>query len=323
MSSRPMHPLVPNNRLVLENLEPVSSYIRRAVIRRLNNLTWNRYHPVEPARLESKIRNFLSLPPDCNLKLHAGTEEIIGREIARVAIAGGTVHFPEHAYPGFVIACRRFGAKHNRYSYNSDLGTILENAPRKDSIFVCLPDCPLKGPLPESFLGRSRDAQLHIDCAYADPFGLPYGSSYGMLIAHADSVLISFSKALGLAGIRLGIQLKKATSPYSFGENSSGLSALQLSFVETLTNTKIVRDLKSRVKRLWATHSVLGNELSRCGFPSIYSDSPLFQTVAEPVLDRSGKTIWESLTKKRYKIAGESFIRISASSANTEAIRRF
>ncbi len=142
-----------------------------------------------------------------------GSLDLIGA-LARAYLAPGRVALvPAHAYPFFRVATQMTGARFDTAAEDNltvDVDALLAAVtPETRIVFVANPGNPTGTRLPRSELIRLRDGLpgdvlLVIDEAYGE-FADPLNEPMFDLVARGDTVVLrTFSKAYGLAGMRVG-----------------------------------------------------------------------------------------------------------------------
>ena len=204
--------------------------IKRAILERAAAAAWNRYPDFTPSALRRRLAERHHWEPE-GVLVGNGSNEVIQAVLAAVVRAGDAVLAPS---PTFSLYRLLVGTNEGRYvpvplgpSFEYDLGALVDTARREaaKAIILCSPNNPTGSALPEHGVRRlldETDALLLCDEAYQD-FGGPSAVS---LLRESARVMVfrTFSKAVGLAGLRFGYALAhpalagevaKAVLPYN------------------------------------------------------------------------------------------------------------
>ena len=168
-----------------------------------------RYPEVYSARLRDAIAQRFSLAPD-TVVTGCGSDDLLDAAIRGLVEPGGAL---AHIDPTFTMM--RTFARLNGVtprpvpltpSYDADVDALLDEDP--DLIYLCSPNNPTGTSLVRSTIERVLDSarcMVIVDEAYAE-FA---GETVVDLLARYDRLLVSrtFSKAFGLAGLRVGFML--------------------------------------------------------------------------------------------------------------------
>ncbi len=143
----------------------------------------------------------------------AGSMEIIDCVVRAYAGPGDTVLGTQYGYLFLSTACQRAGARHEmapERDYKVSVDALLEAAgPDTRIVFVCNPGNPTGTALDADEMTRLREGlpactMLVVDQAYTEYAG-PEHDSLLALAERGDSVVTrTFSKAYGMAGMRVG-----------------------------------------------------------------------------------------------------------------------
>jgi histidinol-phosphate aminotransferase len=204
--------------------------LKKKVLTALEEVAWNRYPPGDLGRLLQQVSGYAGFPFE-GILAGCGSNEMIQILIQALCSSGDRVAV---VTPGFSVYSRIASVLElevNEIPLREDFGFDVENiAVRASSdrvVFLASPNNPtgktLSGEAVE-FLAERLSGMLVIDEAYFEFSGQTAQS----LISRFERLLIlrTFSKAWGLAGLRLGYmmgrpdlirQLRKAQLPFSLG----------------------------------------------------------------------------------------------------------
>ena len=189
-----------------------SEAVREAIVESLAEL--HRYPEVDTERLQEAIARRFGLDPS-RIVCGPGSDEVLGRLVRTYAGAGEEVIHSVHAYMQFPSYAVSAGAtpvaapdRDFRHDVESIVGCVTD---RTRIVIVANPDNPSGTYLSGREIRRLRSelpgrALLILDAAYDEYAHAPDYESGASLVERCDNVVMtrSFSKAFGLAGLRLG-----------------------------------------------------------------------------------------------------------------------
>ncbi|MEM7429218.1 MAG: histidinol-phosphate transaminase [Pseudomonadota bacterium] len=260
-----------------------------------------------------------------------GSEElldVIGRCFAR---PGDEILIPEFGYIQFPIVANRVGAdlvKVPERDYRTDVDAILEAVTSRTRIvFLANPNNPTGTMVPAAELSRLAaglpgNVILVLDLAYGEFAGFDYCASTHGLVAEHDNVIVTrtFSKAFGLAGLRVGwLHAPDWMTPVLYAGRGMGTvnAAAQAGALAALEEIDLAR---SRVAEILSERERVTAALSGCGLSSVPSSTNFLMTG----FPRDDGTRAEALTVHFFEDAGiivnrtreaglEGFLRFSLS----------
>jgi len=144
-----------------------------------------------------------------------GSEElldVIARDFVR---HGDEIVISEFGYIQFAIIANRLGARLTKVpevNYTTDVdGLLAAIGPEAKLVFLANPNNPTATMMPETDVERlaesmPRDVVLVIDLAYGEFTGFDYCARMHALVERFENIIVTrtFSKAFGLAGLRVG-----------------------------------------------------------------------------------------------------------------------
>jgi len=231
----------------------------------------------EYSKFREKLAKYLSLKPEQVLRTN-GTDEAIQTVMMAYLNKDDEIILPVPTFAIFEVYASIIGARINKVLYNEDLSfptqRVLNNINNKTKMVILVnPNNPTGTAIPEediiSILEKARNCIVLIDEAYYQF----YGKSAKELLPRYENLIIiqTFSKAFGLAGLRLGYlmakkeiiaNLEKVISPYSV--NSIAMVAAEAA----LDDREFVNNY---VKEVEESKKYVANELMKLGirvFPS-------------------------------------------------------
>ena len=187
--------------------------LKEEILTRAARADWNRYPAFAPSDLKRRLAMRHEWDPE-GVLVGNGSNEVIQAALAATVRSGDAVLAPSPSFSLYRLLVR---ANEGRYipvplgpGFAYDIDGLVEACRREQAkaIVLCSPNNPTGSVLPPSGLRRlldQTDALLLCDEAYQD-FG---GESAIPLLAESARVLVfrTFSKAMGLAGLRFGYAL--------------------------------------------------------------------------------------------------------------------
>ena len=187
--------------------------LKREILDRAAQAAWNRYPDFAPSSLQHRLAKRHEWDPD-GVLVGNGSNEVIQAVLAAAVRSGDVVLAPS---PTFSLYRLLVGTNEGRYlpvplgaDFAYDIEALVGAARREQAkaIILCSPNNPTGTVLPEHGVRRlldETDALLLCDEAYQD-FG---GTSAIPLLRESARILVfrTFSKAVGLAGLRFGYAL--------------------------------------------------------------------------------------------------------------------
>jgi len=196
-----------------ERVIPYSTEIIEALSQRLAKIRFNLYPELVP--FYQKLSTWLEIPADC-IYVTEGVSGAIKALMETIANPGDNVVCPTPTFALYPVYSQMFQLEHRTVGYTDDyqldVARLLRLIDDHTSIvFLPNPNAPISGTLTLEQIAsiaklcEKHNAVLAVDEVYY-PFGGPTAIS---LISDYDNlfVLRSFSKAFGLAGIRVGYLL--------------------------------------------------------------------------------------------------------------------
>lgn len=205
----------PARRKLNQNESPydLAPELKREVLERAAAAPWHRYPEFAPPELLASLAERYHWRPD-GVLVGNGSNELIQATLSVTLGAGDRVVAPSPTFSLYRLLTGVLGGRYvpvpfgPRFAF--DVDRIIETAAREQARVIVLnsPNNPTGSALPEGaverVLARTR-ALVVCDEAYQE-FGGP--SALGLLPRHSRLVVLrTFSKALGLAGLRFGLAL--------------------------------------------------------------------------------------------------------------------
>jgi histidinol-phosphate aminotransferase len=236
--------------------------LKRSVLERAAAAPWQRYPEFVPARLVERLAAHYGWRPD-GVVVGNGSNELIQAALSVVLASGDAVVAPS---PTFSLYRLLTGVLGGRYTpvplgerFELDVDRIVETAARERARVVVLnsPNNPTGSVLPEGAVERilaETGALVVCDEAYQDfggPTALPLLRRSARLV-----VLRTFSKAMGMAGLRFGLalahpevagELAKGKLPYNVNVITLAAAEVALDHAELLAaRTRGIAETRDR-----------------------------------------------------------------------------
>jgi histidinol-phosphate aminotransferase len=197
-----------------ENPFDMPEEIKREVARRLAGRPWSRYPDFAPSSLIEKLAALAGWRPD-GILVGNGSNELIMAALAVMVGPGTRVVIPEPTFALYKQVVAVLGGQCVTVGLTPrlefDVGAIAEAARGADLVIICSPNNPTGCRLPDEGLielARGFDGILIVDEAYHEFSGrtvVPLLEELPNLV-----VLRTFSKAMAMAGLRVGYLLARA-----------------------------------------------------------------------------------------------------------------
>ncbi len=191
-----------------ENPLGPSEEVLRAIAETLPNV--NRY-PIAPRSLLAKIADYVSLAPE-NVLLGNGSDELVDAVVKTFVNPGESTVVCPPTFEMYEIFTRLIGGRVKsvplRRDFSWDVDGILKAVSKRTKIvFICSPNNPTGSIISEEDLLRiaEKDVVVVVDEAYIE---FADKSLVSLLRKQNNLVFLrTFSKAFGLAGLRIGYAL--------------------------------------------------------------------------------------------------------------------
>jgi len=239
-----------------EATEDFPAQLKEEVLRRLAAADFNRYPERAAGELAAALGRFLDVPAG-SIVLGNGSDELI-QMLALAAGPGRKVIIPTPTFSMYRLGARLAGAVPVevplQVDFTLDTAQVIAAAGTEPALIIlCSPNNPTGNCFPAAAVEeiiRNTNSLVAVDEAYGDFAGqdfLPLLGRYGNLV-----ILRTFSKAFGLAGIRVGYgvagevartELDRVKPPYNL--NLFALLAAQVA----LENPDYRRERIARIRR--------------------------------------------------------------------------
>lgn len=256
-----------------ENPFPPLPAVRSALIRSIDAV--NRYPEFMPERLRDVIAGHIGMRAD-RVVLGAGATGVVMQALRAVTVPGDAIVMAAPTFDGYPIVAQLAGltvvtVPLDDYGHH-DLGALAAAAAQARVVVLCRPHNPTGTlePVPAvvRFLSRvPPDTVVLLDEAYIEFAAPEHRIDASALLARFPNVLVvrTFSKAYGLAGLRIGYGLAAAelaaalwAQQLPFGIAGTGLLAVAASY-------EAEDQLLHRVRLITAERRYLRRHLSAMG----------------------------------------------------------
>jgi histidinol-phosphate aminotransferase len=256
-----------------ENPYDLPEALKRRVLDEALARPWSRYPEFDPRDLVERLAQFSSWRADGVLAGN-GSNELI-EALLLVTVGPGTrVVIPEPTFALYALLTKVLGGEAIRVALGPELEYQADELRRvrrelaAPITIVCSPNNPTGGILPGEEVSRlcaEGDGLVVVDEAYHEFSGQ---SVVGLLARHPNLVVLrTFSKAMGLAGLRVGYllaspeivrEVNKARLPYNLNFFSQAAARAALAEWETLRANveKIVAAREDLLYRLYRVPGV-------------------------------------------------------------------
>jgi histidinol-phosphate aminotransferase len=247
-----------------ENPYDLPLALKRRVMERALSRPWSRYPEFDPKELIEALAAFAGWRPDGVLAGN-GSNELIEALLLVTVGAATRVVIPEPTFTLYALMTKILGGEPIRVGlgpeleYDADALIQARSASRASVTIVCSPNNPTGGVLALADIERlcgDGDGLVVVDEAYHDFSGI---SAVPLLARHPNLVVLrTFSKAMSLAGARVGYllacpelvgEVNKARLPYNinFFSQMAALATLE----EWGAFRKVVDDLVDERERVF------------------------------------------------------------------------
>jgi histidinol-phosphate aminotransferase len=230
--------------------------LKREIAERAVAARWPRYPEFVPRRLLQRLAVLYEWPPD-GILVGNGSNELIQATLAVTLGDADALVAPAPTFALYRLLSRVYGARYvpvplgRDFAYDVDALIAAQQRERAKVVVVNSPNNPTGSVLPAGAVERlleETDALIVCDEAYQD-FG---GETAMEQLRQSDRVVIlrTFSKALGMAGLRFGValahapvarEIAKAKLPYNV--NLFTLTAAEVA----LEHLELRRELVARI----------------------------------------------------------------------------
>lgn len=187
--------------------------LKREVFDQVIGQQWQRYPEFTPRALQSSLATYYQWLPD-GVLVGNGSNELIQATLAVTLGPGDPVVAPSPTFSLYRLLTGVLGGRYvpvplgNQFAYDIDRLIVTARRERARVVVLNSPNNPTGSAVPEGAVERvldETDALVVCDEAYQD-FG---GATALPLLARSSRVVVlrTFSKALGLAGLRFGLAL--------------------------------------------------------------------------------------------------------------------
>jgi histidinol-phosphate aminotransferase len=221
----------------------------------------NRYPDMYATELTDAVAAHLGVQPD-QVVAGCGSVAVLGHILAAFCDAGDQVVYPWRSFEAYPIAVTLAGAESVQVPAGEDgridlpamAAAVTE---RTRVVLVCTPNNPT-GPAVhadelEAFLGAvPRDVLVALDEAYVEFVRDPQApDGLAVLAAHPNVVLLrTFSKAYGLAGLRVGFAVADARLAAGIRSASTPFGVSHLAQLAGVASLRASAELLDRVERI-------------------------------------------------------------------------
>ncbi|MCX7994277.1 MAG: histidinol-phosphate transaminase [candidate division WOR-3 bacterium] len=203
---------------------------KNEILAQLKKIPWNRYPPEVPEELKKALADYTSHPPE-GIVIGDGSNELILASMLATCDKGDsiTVVRPGFAIYPYLARILQLKVKEVRLrnDFSFDVEGLLRCVRGSKAVYIATPNNPTGTAIELSGIEKilqMKKAMVIIDEAYYEFHGK---TAQGFLFKYPNLLILrTFSKAFGLAGVRLGYmlchpdvakQISKAKLPFSVG----------------------------------------------------------------------------------------------------------
>jgi histidinol-phosphate aminotransferase len=283
-----------------ENPFDLPEAVKRRVLDEALSRSWSRYPDFDPKPLRQKLATFCGWRED-GILCGNGSNELIEALLLVTVGAGTRVVIPEPTFTLYALMTTILGGEAVRVRLTPELQydeSALETAHRTHGMSViCSPNNPTGNEISSAAIERlaNHGGLLVIDHAYQE---FSDESVVPLLEKHPNLVVLrTFSKAMGMAGLRVGYllgapelvrEIDKARLPYNLNFFSQAAAMASLDCYETT--------LLPNVRRLKMLREELRSSLEKFPGVRVYPSAANFLLVE--LLKADPKTVFEALYEK-------------------------
>jgi histidinol-phosphate aminotransferase len=276
--------------------------MKRRILDQALARSWSRYPTFDPKELLEKLAGFAGWRPD-GILAGNGSNELI-EALLLVTVGEGTrVVIPEPTFTLYALLSKVLGGDVTRVRLRDDLSYDVDaiSAARRERVaevtILCSPNNPTGGvvtPAEVERLCKESDGLVVVDEAYHEFTGETF---VPLLHRHPNLVVLrTFSKAMGMAGLRVGYLM---ADPALVREIDKGRLPYNLNFFSEMAAMAAIdgyASLRERVERLRVLRGELFDRLGRMpgvkAFPSQANFILIEFESADP------KAVFESLYRR-------------------------
>ena len=287
-----------------------------------------RYPSIAAQPVVDALAARFAVSPD-NIALGAGSVEVAGQIIHALTAPGDEVMFAWRSFEAYPILTRVAGAVPVEVPLDADARHDLPRmaaavTDRTRVIFVCNPNNPtgtvitqrelddFLTAIPDNILVVIDEAYVHFDTAADSPSGIEEFRKHQNV-----AVLHTFSKAYGLAGLRIGYAIAPPEVAEALRKVSVPFAVTALAQEAAVASLEAETELDARISDIIASRQHLADALLALGYPVISSQANFVWLPVGPESDRINGALEANGISARC-FAGEG-VRISIGSATENA----
>lgn len=272
-----------------ENPFPPLPAVRSALIRSV--CAANRYPEFLPERLRGVIAGHIGVPAD-RVALGAGATGVVLQALQALTAPGDTMVMASPTFDGYPIVARMARLTPSLVALDehghNDLDALADAAAAARVVVLCRPHNPTGTLEPTAAVVRllrrvPRDTVVLLDEAYIEFTDPEHRFDVAALVARFPNVVVvrTFSKAYGLAGLRIGYSVaSRALAPalwrqqVPFGIAITGLLAVAASYEAENELARRIRSITAQRRHLRMRLSAMGIYTTDAHANFMYLPSP-------------------------------------------------
>ena len=247
-------------------------------------LSVSRYPNMAVSELATALAKRLDVPEEC-LVFGSGSVEVASMLIHALAGAGDEVMFAWRSFEAYPLLVRVAGAVPLQVPLDADARHDLDAmadaiTERTKLVFVCNPNNPTGtvvtaealerfiARVPDSVLVVIDEAYVHFDTDPDSPTGLDFFRRHENV-----AVLHTFSKAYGLAGLRIGYAVAHPEVAEELRKTAIPFGVTTLAQAAAVKSLEVEHELQERVDLMVAERGRLEEALRAAGVPFVPSEA--------------------------------------------------
>ncbi len=258
--------------------------LKRKILALMEASPWNRYVNPDLEQSRDVLSRMLNIDPG-TLTLTHGADEAIRRIAERSRPL--RILYPQSGYPGYRRAVEASSSRGETYPPDStaqDIRSLLgDDEPADRSlVYLCWPGNPIGNVDQLHSLGSLTETagSVVVDLTYLNPLGKDFAPVARDALDHGASVVFSFSKSLGMAGVRLGGIVSAAQKPLELSPSDRfPWNLLHAIALDAILDPGSASELEAYVSRQRALHDEIVSAAHRVGIPIAYADGTTFVSI--------------------------------------------
>lgn len=264
--------------------EDFPGVLKRKILAWMEARPWNLYLDPSLSQGRDVLSTMLSIDP-ATLTLTHGADDAI-RRIAE-GLQPTAILYPLSGYPGYRRAVEVTSSQGKTYVPDAtaqDIRSQLDEGGPGDRalVYVCWPGNPIGSTDQLHSLNLLTEAAgaVVVDLTYMNPLGKDFASVARNALGCEASVVFSFSKSLGLAGVRLGGVITAASRPLALSPSEHfPWTLFQALTLDAILDPDNSSELQAYASRQLALRAEIVRAAYQVGIPIAYADGITFVSI--------------------------------------------